>query len=158
MQMPDMNINISVDDFHSIRNKASDARELVEKGMEKLTIKDLRDVLRALTAGQRLSNAETGSDSMFAPNYREDIDRVQNELKRRDEDVLQKTNEIAGKHNLSAEILPEALSVGVQGDNRTYLPVIVLKGEFPGWDILRQVSTEITNTVNVNRVTYDSTP
>ena len=74
------------------------------------------------------------------------------------DELLRKVNEIAAKYGLWAEFFPEVLSVGVQGDNRTYLPVVVLKGPFPGWDVIERVSTEIPNMLPVNRVTYDTTP
>lgn len=71
------------------------------------------------------------------------------------EEILAKANEIATRHGLSVEFLGNIQSVGVQGDNRTYTPVLVLVGLFPGWEIIEAVSTEITNTVDVNRVTYE---
>ena len=74
------------------------------------------------------------------------------------EELLRKANEIAAKYGLQAELLPDIFSVGVQGDARSYLPVIVLKGTFPGWDIIQRVATEIPNVLPVNRVTYDITP
>ena len=74
------------------------------------------------------------------------------------EDLLRRANEIVAPYGLQAELLPDIFSVGVQGDNRSYLPVIVLKGPFPGWDVIQKVSTEIPNTLPVNRVTYDITP
>ena len=75
-----------------------------------------------------------------------------------DTELLEKTNKIVEPYGLTAEILPDISSVGVQGDSRTYSPVMVLKGPFPGWDILEKLSTEISNTTQVNRVTYDATP
>jgi len=74
-----------------------------------------------------------------------------------DEEIVQEANAIAAPHGLTAEILEGVRTVGVQGDNRTYLPAIVLRGKFPGWDAIRTVSTEITNSLSVNRVTYDVT-
>jgi GMP synthase PP-ATPase subunit len=74
------------------------------------------------------------------------------------EKVLRRANEIVSNHNLKAEILPGVQAVGVQGDNRVYLPVMVLMGPHPGWDILGQLSTQITNELPVSHVVYDATP
>ena len=71
------------------------------------------------------------------------------------EQILLKAEEIAARENLKVEFLGDVHSVGVGGDDRTYTPVLVLVGPFPGWDILEEISTEITNTVHVNRVTYE---
>lgn len=68
-------------------------------------------------------------------------------------DLLTRANNIATKYHLRAELLP-VHSVGVQGDERTYRPVVVLIGPFPGWDIIEKVSSELTNTLELNRVTY----
>lgn len=74
-------------------------------------------------------------------------------------ETLAKANELASVHGLKAEFLSDdALSVGVQGDQRTYTPVINLVGPWPGDDVLRRLSTEISNTVKVNRVTYTVDP
>lgn len=72
-----------------------------------------------------------------------------------DNELLKKVNEIAAKHCLKAEFLGDVHSVGVRGDERAYLPVVVLVGPFPGWNVLEQVSSEITNTLEVGRVTYE---
>ncbi|MFH1591279.1 MAG: glutamine-hydrolyzing GMP synthase [archaeon] len=56
--------------------------------------------------------------------------------------------------NLSVKILP-IRSVGVQGDSRSYRHPAVLWGTFPGWDILEDLSTKVTNAVrDVNRVLW----
>ena len=72
-----------------------------------------------------------------------------------DEEILEKANAIVASHDLMAEFLGDAHSVGVGGDNRTYTRVICLVGPFPGWDVLAQLSTEISNTLPINRVTYE---
>jgi hypothetical protein len=70
-------------------------------------------------------------------------------------EILVKANELASAYGLKAELLSDdAFSVGVQGDQRTYTPVITLVGPWPGNVALRRLSTEICNTVKVNRVTY----
>ncbi|MBI4059706.1 hypothetical protein HY406_01440 [Candidatus Giovannonibacteria bacterium] len=58
------------------------------------------------------------------------------------------------KYNLKAAIPEGIFSTGVQGDNRTYAPVVMLFGKFPGYDILEDISTKITNAVPVNRVAH----
>lgn len=71
------------------------------------------------------------------------------------EELLMKVNVISLKHDLKAEFLPGAYSVGVRGDARSYLPTVVLVGPFPGWDVLEVVSSEITNSLEIGRVTYE---
>ena len=71
------------------------------------------------------------------------------------EEILLKAEEIAAREDLKVEFLEDVQSVGVGGDDRTYTPVLVLIGPFPGWDVLAKISTEITNTVHVNKVTYE---
>lgn len=73
------------------------------------------------------------------------------------EEVLRSVQEIAEKYGLTAELLPNAFSVGVGGDQRTYTPVVCLNGPFPGFDVLEKVSTEIGNMTSINRVTFDLT-
>jgi GMP synthase PP-ATPase subunit len=55
---------------------------------------------------------------------------------------------------LRAEITP-IQSVGVVGDERSYLPVVIITGPFPGWDTLEVISTHITNELPVSRVAYE---
>ncbi|TSC90553.1 MAG: hypothetical protein G01um10142_378 [Parcubacteria group bacterium Gr01-1014_2] len=71
------------------------------------------------------------------------------------DELFKRANEIAAKHGLKAEFLGDMQSVGVRGDDRAYLPVVVLVGSFPGWDVLEKVSSEITNTLEIGRVTYE---
>lgn len=72
-----------------------------------------------------------------------------------DNELLRRVNEIAEKYGLMAEFLHDAYVVGVRGDARSYLPTIVLVGPFPGWNVLEQVSSEITNKLEVGKVTYE---
>lgn len=74
-----------------------------------------------------------------------------------EKEILKRANQIAEQHNLTAEIPEGIRSVGVGGDERSYTPVIILKlkGPFPGWDIINKISTEITNTLPINRVTLE---
>jgi GMP synthase PP-ATPase subunit len=71
------------------------------------------------------------------------------------EEILRIANEIAGKHGLKAEFLEGIQSVGVGGDERSYTPVICLVGPFPGHEILAKISSEISNHIPVNRVTFE---
>ena len=62
------------------------------------------------------------------------------------------------KYDLWA-MIPEGLSTtGVQGDNRTYGPFVIISGPPIGkgmtYDVLEEISTKICNTVPVNRVVY----
>ncbi len=70
-----------------------------------------------------------------------------------DQEILQKANELVAPYGLRAEIFPDLFSVGVQGDGRTYTPIINLIGPHPGDEVLKKLSTEISNTLPVNRVT-----
>ncbi len=74
------------------------------------------------------------------------------------ERLISDVRKIAQEHELEADYLGEIKSVGVMGDDRSYTPVIVLSGKFPGWDVLQQVSNKISNETLVNRVTFDFTP
>jgi GMP synthase PP-ATPase subunit len=75
-----------------------------------------------------------------------------------EEEILRRANGIVNNHKLKVSILPGVQAVGVQGDNRVYLPVMVLSGPHPGWEILGQLSTQITNELPISHVTYDITP
>ena len=70
------------------------------------------------------------------------------------EQILAKANVISLEHGLKAEFLGDAQYVGVQGDERVYSYVIVLVGPFPGWEVLEQVSSRISNIVDA-KVTYE---
>lgn len=70
-------------------------------------------------------------------------------------EIVMRANEIVSPHKLKAEMLDGIQSVGVAGDARTYLPVLTLIGPFPGWEVLEKLSTEITNSLPVSRVTFE---
>lgn len=72
-----------------------------------------------------------------------------------EEEILRISNEIATPYDLRAEIFPDIFSVGVQGDERTYSPVVNLIGPFPGHDVLDHISYEISSRTPVNRVTIE---
>ncbi len=71
------------------------------------------------------------------------------------DNVLDQINTLVAPFNLVASYLGEVKSVGVGGDNRSYTRAIVLSGPFPGWDILEKLSSQIGNTMPINRVTYE---
>lgn len=71
------------------------------------------------------------------------------------EEILRRANEICAPHNITAEIMEGILSVGVQGDGRTYTPVICLKGDFSNWEILAELSNKISSELPINRITYE---
>ncbi len=71
-----------------------------------------------------------------------------------EKEILEKAKDIVFGYGLSAEILEGAYSVGVGGDERTYMPVINIIGKFPGYKKLSKISEEITNTLNVNKVVF----
>jgi len=70
-------------------------------------------------------------------------------------EILFKANEIAGKYGLKAEFLDGIMSVGVGGDERTDTSVLCLTGPFPGHKVLAEVSRTISNTLPINRVTFE---
>ena len=72
------------------------------------------------------------------------------------EEILIMANEIAARYGLKVEISEDVMSVGVQGDNRTYTRIIILIGKFPGYEALEAISTEITNTLEINRVLFET--
>ena len=80
---PDMNIRISLDNFHGTHAVAWKAKEKVQKGnLATWSRKKLKKARRALRAGQRLTNAESGSDAMFASSYHDEIALVEKELRK----------------------------------------------------------------------------
>lgn len=72
-------------------------------------------------------------------------------------EILRKANEIAGRYGLKAEFVGDEplRSVCVRGDQRGYLPVMCIIGQFPGWDTLEEISSEITNTLLVSRLMFE---
>lgn len=70
-------------------------------------------------------------------------------------EILEAANKIVGLYGLKAEFLGNVYSVGVGGDNRTYTRTLVLMGPNPGDEILASLSTKISNTLGINRVTFE---
>lgn len=77
-----------------------------------------------------------------------------------DREVLAVVQEIVAAHNanLVVELFPpEIMSVGVQGDEKTYTRVINLRGRNPGWEVLGKISSAISadTRIEINRVTFE---
>ncbi len=79
-QTPDMDLVVSLGVFHDTHSAAHQVKDALKNGVEKLSSDELRTALAKLQAGQRLSDAETGPDFMFAANYIDAIITVQSEL------------------------------------------------------------------------------
>ncbi|MBS3903354.1 MAG: hypothetical protein KGZ30_03225 [Anaplasmataceae bacterium] len=72
------------------------------------------------------------------------------------EELRRQAKEIAQKHGMEAEVPEGVSSVGVGGDHRTYTPIVILSSStFPDHEALARASTEITNSLPVNRVTFE---
>jgi GMP synthase (glutamine-hydrolysing) len=72
-------------------------------------------------------------------------------------ELEKKVQEIAGKFNFNASVLP-VKSVGVQGDSRSYASAVLLQGK-SDWKKAEQCSTEITNKLReINRVVIAVAP
>lgn len=74
---------------------------------------------------------------------------------RSDYENIPNVSNIASKHNLKAYVY-NLKSVGVKGDQRSYGKTVVLDSkEFPGWGIIGECSTNITNQEpQINRVAF----
>ena len=70
-------------------------------------------------------------------------------------EILQQINGIVAQYGLRAEYLEGIQTVGVQGDDRSYTPTVVLVGPFPGHEVLATLSSKISNDTPVNRVTFE---
>jgi|GEM_PF-5520593 len=80
-----MNIHVTFGEFDRIHRKAREARQMVRVlgNPKRAPDRILKRLLSDLKAGQGLSNAETGSDFMYAPDYREEIRIIENVLGRK---------------------------------------------------------------------------
>lgn len=69
------------------------------------------------------------------------------------------TNNEYKKYQIKAGIPEGIFSTGVQGDQRTYAPVVMLFGpkisSGISYDVIGEISTKITNAIPVNRVVYN---
>ena len=83
MKTPDMSIDVSLGEFHGTHDKAREAEKIIEEDLSVFDEKTLIITLNALRTAQTLSDAETGPDMMYAPSYIEAINKVREELKKR---------------------------------------------------------------------------
>ena len=75
-----------------------------------------------------------------------------------DNSELEAIKDDLSTHGLSGEILP-IKSVGVQGDGRTYRYPLAIHGEWPGYEKLAEISTNLTNKFRtINRVIFQFKP
>ncbi len=82
--IPDMKVPVGANRFHGTHDTAWQAKEKVQAGnLGAWTNAELANTLSALEAGDRMSALETGPDAGDAPNYYEEIKRVQKEMARR---------------------------------------------------------------------------
>lgn len=59
---------------------------------------------------------------------------------------------------INVMVSPGLFAVGITGDQRTYAPIVALTFDrFPGYNRLQALSTDITNSLPVNRVIYNTT-
>jgi len=70
-------------------------------------------------------------------------------------EILNRVSEMTAPHDITVEVPLGHFSVGVQGDERTYTPIVMLKGPNPGWDVIAEISSRISNSLPVNRVTFE---
>ena len=70
-------------------------------------------------------------------------------------EILEQINVLAAPYGLRAEYLGNFSTVGVQGDDRSYTPTVVLIGPHPGDEDLAALSRAISNNTPVNRVTFE---
>lgn len=73
--------------------------------------------------------------------------------------VLRQANEMVKPHGFRAEYFPgeegPIRTVGVEGDERVYLPVLCLIGSNPDQEVWAALSTKITNELPISRVTVE---
>ena len=70
----EMTIKVSFRDFHQIHSEATANQILVQRNdLSTFTKSQLESTLVSLKAGQRLTDAENGSDFMYATSYLHEI-------------------------------------------------------------------------------------
>lgn len=70
--------------------------------------------------------------------------------------AIDEIDEIIASYGLTSYMLPPNIMVrGNQGDEPSYTRTVVLKGEFPGHEVLSALSTKISNRVPVNTVNFE---
>ena len=75
--------------------------------------------------------------------------------KEEEQQALNLISLIIKDYDLEASLPKGWMSRGTQGDEPTYTRVVVIKGDFPGYDVLRKLSTAICNAVPVNKVCFE---
>lgn len=81
---PDMKINVTLGEFHDTHDRAGDTKEKMKKvPFAQWSKEDLEAGLAALRAAQRLTDAETSSDFMFAMGYDDEIRILKDALAQR---------------------------------------------------------------------------
>jgi hypothetical protein len=79
-----MSIEVTVGEFHKIHDIARKAENQVNRNeLEKLPTQELLDILSKLEAGERLTTAETGPDSVYAHSYFDSMSKVKKVINRR---------------------------------------------------------------------------
>lgn len=81
--LPEMSIEITVGEFHDTHDAAIKAKDLLKTDISKLSLSNLKKALKKFEAGQELSDAETGPDFMYAPDYRAEIKLIEKEIEKR---------------------------------------------------------------------------
>ncbi len=77
---PEMDVEVTLGDFHATHEAAAQARDTLKGGVAGLSTDALNVALGKLKAAQRLTDAETGPDCMFATSYLDVISIVEAEL------------------------------------------------------------------------------
>jgi hypothetical protein len=70
-------------------------------------------------------------------------------------DIKRRVEEIISLHDLTVDVPRGIFAVGVQGDERSYTPVVILRGQMPEKLVLDKISNKISNTLPVSRVTFE---
>lgn len=75
------------------------------------------------------------------------------------QEINRRASELAKPHGIRAEVMPGIFSTGVQGDERTYTPVVNLILPLQKFDhnLIEQLKSEISSKLPVNRVTFEIT-
>ena len=81
--LPEMSIEITVGEFHDTHDAAIKAKDLLKTDISKLSLSNLKKALEKFEAGQELTDAETGPDFMYAPDYRAEIKLIEKEIEKR---------------------------------------------------------------------------
>jgi hypothetical protein len=76
--LSDMKVEVTVGEFHRIHDVAEVAEcEIKNSDLSKLSTTRLLEILRSLEAGQRLTDAETGVDAVYAHSYTDSIKAIE---------------------------------------------------------------------------------